>query len=274
MYRVCSSCGADCALLKCACLAAYYCNLTCQQKHHLVHQCECTEHLLKVIVKKRTALDRLKEQSSPGVGSVELMTLEQELAREYCKVGRLKVNSLQPAIWPEAATHCQQALHLHRKVEISRGSLRGAAARAAAGKLVQKVAPYGLYDTLRDLGDIYRLMQKDSDALRVLQEALVEVRSDIAQESTPQLQEALAEILHATGSLYIDQHYGNRQIKNWTSGSATKALLEEALSIRRTLARFGPAASELFRLLADVYRILDMHDEARNILKEALDLGF
>jgi len=108
----------------------------------------------------------------------------------------------------------------------------------------------------------------------VLQEALVEVRSDIAQESMPQLQEALAEILHATGSLYINQHYGNRQIKNWTSGSAPKALLEEALSIRRTLARFGPAPSELFCLLADVYRILYMHDEARSILKEALDLGF
>jgi len=55
-----------------------------------------------------------------------------------------------------AETHCKQALHLHRKVETSRGTLHGAAAKA--GKLADKAAPEGLYDTLVNLGQIYVIM--------------------------------------------------------------------------------------------------------------------
>jgi len=36
----------------------------------------------------------------------------------------LKMHSLQPAKYPEAATHCKQALHLYRKVKASHGTLR------------------------------------------------------------------------------------------------------------------------------------------------------
>ena len=58
-----------------------------------------------------------------------------------------------------AETHCKQALHLHRKVETSRGTLQGAAGAAAkAGKLADKAAPEGLYDTLVNLGQIYVIM--------------------------------------------------------------------------------------------------------------------
>ena len=235
----------------------------------------CTEHRLKLIEKRRVELDRLKAQGSAGVESVvELMVLEQELAREHCHVGGLMGRSLRPTVYSQAVLHCQQALHLHRKVETSRGTLRGAAVRAAAGKLADKVASCGLYDTLRQLGDIYRFQAKDVDALQVFQEVLGEVRSDNAQESTPQLQAKLAEILYVTGSVYLDQY--NHQINSRAKAdkgkcSAAKALLEEGLVICREVKSDNGAADSL-RLLASAYSHLGMHDEARGTLKEALDL--
>jgi len=103
MYRVCSACSADGALLKCACLSAYYCNLKCQIDHRVVHQCVCTEHRLKLIEQRRVELDRLKAQGSAGVESVvELMVLEQELAREHCHVGGLMGRSLRPTVYSQA----------------------------------------------------------------------------------------------------------------------------------------------------------------------------
>jgi len=213
----------------------------------------CTEHRLKLIEQRRVELDRLKAQGSAGVESVvELMVLEQELAREHCHVGGLMGRSLRPTVYSQAVLHCQQALHLHRKVETSRGTLRGAAVRAAAGKLADKVASCGLYDTLRQLGDIYRFQAKDVDALQVFQEVLGEVRSDNAQESTLQLQAKLAEILHLTGSVYLDQY--NNQINSRAKAdkgkcSAAKALLEEGLVICREIKSDNCAADSL-RLLA------------------------
>jgi len=100
-----------------------------------------------------------------GVASVELMVLEQELAS---KVGRLMMHSVQAAKYPEAETHFKQALHLYRKVEACRGTLRGATARAAAGKLADKAADEGLYDALTDLGQLYGFMRKHDDELQVL----------------------------------------------------------------------------------------------------------
>ena len=165
------------------------------------------------------------------------MVLEQELARVHYKVGKLMMDSLKPAKYQEAETHCRQALHLHRKVEASRGTLRGAAARAAA-ELADKAAPEGLYPTLVDLGHLYGLICKHDDALQLYQEALDEVRSDIAHASTPRLQGQLSRILTVTGQMYISQY--NSQITNGAKRhtgkcTAAKSLLEEALSIQRTL---------------------------------------
>ena len=60
--------------------------------------------------------------SGDGVASVELMVLEQELAQVHYKEGKLMMDSLKPAKYQEAETHCKQALHLHRKVEASCGA--------------------------------------------------------------------------------------------------------------------------------------------------------
>jgi len=116
-------------------------------------------------------------------------------------------------------------------------ALRRAAARAAAGKLADK-APEGLYPTLVHLGHLYGLKGKHDDALQLYQEALDEVRSDIAHASTPRLQGQLSRILTVTGQIYISQY--NSQITNGAKRdtgkcTAAKSLLEEALSIQRTL---------------------------------------
>jgi len=81
-------------------------------------------------------------------------------------VGRLLMVSLQPAKYQESETHFKQALHLHRKVEASRGTLLGAAARAAAGKLAEKAADEGLYDTLVVFSHLYGLMCKNETSCR------------------------------------------------------------------------------------------------------------
>ena len=118
------------------------------------------------------------------------MVLEQELARAHYKVGWLMMDSLQPAKFQEAETHFKQALHLHRKVEASCCMHRGAVTWAA-----NKAADEGLYATLDNLGDFYGFMRKNDDELQVYQEALDEVRGDITQASTPQLEMHLSNIL-------------------------------------------------------------------------------
>jgi len=212
---------------------------------------------------------------SDGVASVELMVLEQELARVHYKVGTLMMHSLQPAKYPEAETHFKHALHLYRKVEASRGTLRGAAARAAAGKLADKAADQSLYDTLVDFGQLYGLTCQNDDELKVYQEALQEVRGDIAHASTPQLQRHLSNILSAMGHMYISQY--RSQVTNGVKGDKRKctdanALLEEALSIQRAFSQDGMAADTL-RILASAHGYLEMFDEARSSLKQALDLA-
>jgi len=220
-------------------------------------------------------ISRLQVQgSSDGVASVELMVLEQELARVHCKVCKLMMDSLQAAKYPDAETHCKQALYLHRKVEASRGTLRGAAARAAVGKLADKAAPEGLYAVMVNRGQLSGLMCKNDDALQVYQQALQEVRGDIVHASTPQLQIHLSSILSAMGQMYISQYI--RQITSGAKGDKSKctdakALLEEALSIQRALLRYGMAADTLI-FLTSAHGYLEMFDEARSTLKQALDL--
>ena len=91
----------------------------CQQAHYQKHKHKCTDHLDEGIRKKSVVISRLQAQSNRnGVASVELMVLEQGLARAH-KVGWLTMDSLQPAKFQEIETHFKQALHLHRKVEAS-----------------------------------------------------------------------------------------------------------------------------------------------------------
>jgi len=176
LYHVCCKCTALGAVLKCPCHVVYYCSTECQKDHYLEHKHECTDHLRKGIKKKSAVISQLQDQgSSNGVASVELMVLEQELAQIHNRVGMLMMASLQAAKYQAAETHFKQALHLYRKVEASCGTLRGAAARVAAGKLADKAAPEGLYAVMFNLGQLYGFMSKNDDELQVLQEALDEV---------------------------------------------------------------------------------------------------
>jgi len=166
-------------------------------------------------------------------------------------------------------------LHLHPKVEASRGTLCGATARAAAGNLADKAGDEGLYDTLVDFGQLYRLMCKHDNELQVYQEALQEMRGDIAHASTRQLQGQLSRILTAMGQMYISQY--KSQITNGAKEgkgkcASAKALLEEALSIQRALPQYGMAA-DILQILASAHGYLEMFDEARSTLKQALDVG-
>jgi len=275
LYRVCCNCNAPSADVKCTCLAVYYCGLACQQAHILEHKHSCTHLLCKSITKKGAVISRLQVQGgSDGVASVELMVLEQELARVHYKVGRLMMASLQAAKYQEAETHFKQALHLYRKVEASRGTLRGAAARAAAGKVAGKAADEGLYSAIVDLGRLAGLMCMHDDELQVYQEVLEEVRGDIAHASTPRLEKQLSRILSAMGQMYISQY--NNQIAHGAKGdkgkcTVAKALLGEALGIQRALSQDGMAADTL-QILASAHGYLEMFDEARSTLKQALDL--
>ena len=287
LYRVCGNCNAPDAHVKCSCLAAYYCGLACQQAHILEHKHECTHLLCKSITKKRAVISRLQLQGgSDGVASVELMlqhyqksvelmVLEHELAQVHYKVGRLMMHSLQPAKYQEAEMHFTQALHLYRKVVAYCGTLPGAAARTAAGELADKAADGRLYDTLVDFGQLYGLMHKHDDQLQVYQDALQEVRGDIAHASTPQLQRHLSNILSAMGQMYLGQY--RSQITNGVKGDKgkctdAKALLEEVLSIQRAHSRCDRAA-EALQSLACAHGYLEMFDEARSTLQQALDVA-
>jgi len=63
----------------------------------VAHQCDCTEHLLKVIERKRGVIEKRRVRVSTDVDTVvELMVLEQDLAREHIRVGDVIGRSLQP----------------------------------------------------------------------------------------------------------------------------------------------------------------------------------
>jgi len=276
MYHVCCECSANGAILKCSCHAAYYCGSACQQAHYAEHKYKCTDRLRKDIDKKQKVVERMKTQGSDAIASVELMLLEQELAQVHFKMARLIMEKLQVATFDEAETHCKQALHLHRNVEASRVTLRGDAARAAAGKLADKAARSGLFETLINLGEIYNLRHKNDDALQVYQEALEEVRSDIAHASTPLLQTYLWSSLAAIGGTYVKQH--NRRMLDGVKGDKHKcvaaiALLEEALGILHINQQDGPVA-QVLKVLVLAYNNLEFFDKARSTLKESLALNF
>jgi len=117
-------------------------------------------------------------------------------------------------------------------------------------------------------------MYKHDDALQVYQEALQEVRGDIAHASTPQLQIQLSKILTAMVKMHVSQY--SSQIINGAKGdkgkcTSAKALMEEALSIQHTLSQYSVAADTL-QFLASAHGYLEMFDEARSTLKQALDL--
>jgi len=117
-------------------------------------------------------------------------------------------------------------------------------------------------------------MRTNGNALQVYKEALGEVRSNIAHASTLQLQMLLSRILSDMGKVHISQY--DSPIANGPKGDKgkctnAKALCEEALSILYSLSQYGMTVDTL-TILASVHGYLEMFDEARSTLKEALDL--
>jgi len=110
--------------------------------------------------------------------------------------------------------------------------------------------------------------------LQVYQEALQEVYGNIAHASTSQVETQLSRILTAMGQVYFSQY--NSQITNGAKGdkgkcTSAKALLEEALSIQHALLQDGMAA-DTSKILVSAYGYLEMFDETRSTLKQALYL--
>ena len=112
------------------------------------------------------------------------------------------------------------------------------------------------------------------------QEVLDEVRGDIAHAGTPGLQLHLSNILTAMSQMHLSQYdsqntnraEGDRAKGDKSKCTVANALLEEALSIQRAHTQYGLAAQTL-TLLASSHGNLEMFDEARSTLKEAINLS-
>ena len=179
-------------------------------------------------------------------------------------------------------THMHTHAHTHcKKVEASRDKLRGAVAREAARKLAPKADPHGLYCTLFDLGQVYGFMSKYDDELQVYQQTLDEVRNDVAH-ATPELQALQSNILGTMGNVYIKKYEsqtnnaavnGVQAYGDKVNCITAKALFKESLNIVRTLRDSDSAVAEILIGLASAYSNLDLFDEARSTLKEALSLA-
>jgi len=182
------------------------------------------------------------------------------------------LQSMQAIRFPEALGHSEKALQLHRKVEASRGTLRGAVAIALADKLADKAAPDGLFDTIVCLGQLYDLLHRSDDALRVYEDVLSEMREHCC---THRLQEMRSKILSSTRQIYICQYQRQNVNGDKNKCSAAKNLFEEALGIMRSSpdASFDWMLSLTLGLLASAHMNLGMFDDARCTLKEALDLS-
>ena len=124
---MCCNCNAPDADVKCSCLAVYYCGLACQQAHILEHKHACTHLLFKSIKKKGAVISRLQVQgSSDGVASVELMVLEQELARVHGARGKRRGVSPEAAARPLEQTRVRGDSQIGEYAEIwPRMMLRG-----------------------------------------------------------------------------------------------------------------------------------------------------
>jgi len=93
--------------------------------------------------------------------------------------------------------------------------------------------------------------------------------------STPQLQQHLSGILTVMGKMYLQQYksqINNEDKRNKGKCTAAIALIEQALSILRTLLQDGFKVSQTSMLLASAHSYLDVFKEAHGTLKEALDL--
>ena len=253
--------------------------------------------MVKDIGKKSNALQVLEAAHSSNLLALlpdvplNVMAKQNNLAAQHRHCGSLLSHSAHPLAFPDAEKPLKQALKMYREIE----DLHRRHTLGASVDPFQKVAFDRSVITLMDLGHLYRNQQQQhADATSMCQDALERMRDTIGNYGiTRARQELLACILTTHGGNYNDQC--DRAAEKPTSKClAAKALVEEALTITRTL---NAQAAEMARnqttqpgciqnqadqhertaqvllTLTDAYNNLEMFDEARSILTEAVKVS-
>jgi len=225
---------------------------------------------------------------APGTAAepCAVLQVEQSLAILHCSIGRIKGRSQQPKLYTEAAAHLEQALFLHGKVRDFCETATGATLVRAKSILLEKTAIQGLYDTMHNMGDVFRLDQKYPEAFEALSTALSDVRGEIEVCSSPILQNSLAFILGCIANVHVhvhhdrvhhDQAHNRRTIDNSDCNAAVE-LLTEAIVLWRLLGRqeqLGQALLYLGTALNDMacFALADVVLEEALLLSELRSQG-
>ena len=287
MYADCGTCGAREAGLKCPCNTRHYCNVACQRADFKTHKGQCTHWLVKDIGRQRDELQVMTAQGSSTLRSVfEVAEKEEKLAQQHKLVGDLLLYTLHADNFPAAEQHLKQALELCRKLSAlkKQGGLGADAGIHVDGSIL----------TLVSLGKLYQNSHKPADAVQVYQEARDSLCDNMhLHGSTPHRQETLALILSAQGEMYNEQ-YDREPGPDKSKCLAARALVEEAVAINRALnsqadelalelatqpqhplnqANRQERTATVLLILMRTYRGLEMFDEARHTLKEAMVLS-
>jgi len=277
-YRDCGSCSAPDAAVKCTCQLTHYCDIECQRKDMNSHRKSCTYLLNKDISTLCRELQELKVQHNCSAHDVS--ATEDELAGLHSVVGRLHVNSLLASNYPFVENHHKQALKIYRRL--------AARDSTEASHIVNSVI------ALMDLGFLYSAWQRECRALEAYENALGSLRDVMsAHGSTLLRQETLAELLANQGEVYKQQYEDQGSGPDKSKCHAAQALGEEALAIHRTLNALADElaldntaepqqtlkqdhrqerTASVLLLVARTYENLDIFDEARSAVREALEL--
>jgi len=252
--------------------------------HRKVHQDGCTHWLRKDIAKRRAELQVLEGQGC--CSECQVAEKELELAGQHTLVAELLQSTLLASNYRFAEEHFKQALKIDRKL---------AALAKRKGSTDDGIFVDNSIATLMDLGHLYRNWHKEGEGMEAYQDALDSMRDNMSLHgSTPWRQETLADILAAQGQVHNRQYYLQGSGPDKSKCLAAKALGEDALAIHRALnAQTDELVLDLAAkpdqilnhanrqqrtaaVLLDVarsYMHLEMFDEARRAVQEALDLS-
>ena len=152
----------------------------------------------------------------------------------------------------------------------------GATLVRAKSILLDKTAVQGLYDTMHNIGDVFRLDQKYPEAFEALSMALSDVRGEIEACRSPILQNSLAFILGCIANVHVYVHHDrvhhDRRVIDNSDCYATVKLLTEAIVLWRSLARHEQLGQALL-YLATTFNDMAYFARADAVLEGALLLS-
>jgi len=273
MYHVCSECGALDALLKCDCIfITYYCNEVCQKAHASQHHASCSQRLLASIGYQQAELDDIPTADNNSTNTLRV-ELEQKLALLHCTMGRIMSVSQVPAIYAQAAKHCNMALVLHRKVRTFQTTATGLMRIFADEVVVDKISTNGLYDTLHNIGDICCLDQNYPGAIEAFSTLVDGLRHDVSVHNTKKQQTMLAVILGSLANVHVNQHHQESDHDNlnhnYTHCYIAIDFLQEAICLWDKLSREDLRKTALLQI-ATVYNDLGKFEKAQTMLHDAM----